>query len=315
MMEEGEWVKKVVFVFALTLWAIGAARASDRAIDPGVAKGTLQVGDETIELKYAYVYRCDNEEELLDGPELRVLLADREIDHEILAGFDGPERVGALAKEGSLRGILLKFDLRKPVNESSIQSLSQPTTQLSGTLLFPPPGPQASLIFFTSSGGETLRSLQSANNRVSGEVQYQSREEQVTKDTDDFPRFKFSSTFDAPLFQDEKVTANLIGGAAVRSAPAQAMLAFERAIRSGDFASVQKLVTDDKWSEIQSYRAQAGETAFRTIINQMIPPTAQRTRDIKRVVIRGSRAVILLQDNGGKTGVTVALVDKVWKIE
>jgi hypothetical protein len=313
-------VNKVFFVFAITLCAISAARmsyrpAAYRPIDPGVAKGTLQVGNETIELKHAYVYRCDNEEELLDGPELRVVLADREIDHELLAGFDGPERVGALAKEGNLRGILLKFDLRKPVNESSIQSILQSTTQLSGTLLFPPPGPQASLIFFTSSGGETLRSLQSANNRVLGEVQYQSREEQVTKDTDDFPRFKFSSTFDAPLFQDEKVTANLVGGAAVRSAPAQAMLAFERAIRSGDFATVQKLVTEDKWSEIESYRAQAGETAFRTIINQMIPPTAQRSRDIKRVVIRGSRAVILLQDNGGKTGVTVVNIDKAWKIE
>lgn len=271
-----------------------------QAIDPGVASGTLQVGDQAIELKHAYAYRYDNEEGLLDGPELRVLLSDREVENDLLSGYDGPDRIEALVREGKLRGVLLRFDPRKQAEG------------LEGMLLFPPANPQASLVFFTSSRRGDLKRLETLNDRVTGEAGHESRAGEFGEDV---PAFKFSATFSAPLFHDERVTARLNGAAAVRSAPAQALLAFERALRASDYANAQPLATEAKWREIEFYRAQAGEAAFREAIRERIPAANERVRQISRVIMRDKRAIILLEEAGGSTAISLVQVEGKWKID
>jgi hypothetical protein len=75
-----------VFVIFLAFFAM--CMQSAYAIDPGTAKGTLAVNDETIVLTHSYAHLHDNAEGLLDRPkELRIVLSDREIPYESLRGI------------------------------------------------------------------------------------------------------------------------------------------------------------------------------------------------------------------------------------
>ena len=77
------------------------------AIDPGTAKGTIKLGGKDVPLKHSIAYQLDNTEGLLDRPkELRIVLSDREVAPEALAGIAFPP-VMTLAREGKVVGILL----------------------------------------------------------------------------------------------------------------------------------------------------------------------------------------------------------------
>src|SRR5512147_805309 len=85
------------------------ALAPAQAIDPGWAKGSLRVDGRTIALTHAYVHRHDNEEGLLEGRELRILLADREVPESILAGVR-TAALEKLARGNGVQGVLLTVD-------------------------------------------------------------------------------------------------------------------------------------------------------------------------------------------------------------
>src|SRR5262245_28668801 len=109
------------------------------AIDPGTVRGTLQVGAAAIPLKFAAAHLHDNAEKLLDRPrEMRVVLADREVPQEALAGVAFPP-VMQLAREGKVKGVLLRFD---PGNRK----------HLLVTVLAAPANPQESLLNLTVGG-------------------------------------------------------------------------------------------------------------------------------------------------------------------
>jgi hypothetical protein len=58
------------------------------ALDPGTAKGTMQMGQETIPLTHAYAQLHDNAEGLLARPkEMRILIVDRQVKREVLNGL------------------------------------------------------------------------------------------------------------------------------------------------------------------------------------------------------------------------------------
>ncbi|MEP7269970.1 MAG: hypothetical protein ABI882_00620 [Acidobacteriota bacterium] len=268
-------------------------------IDPGVANGTLQITGEAIELKYAYAFQCDNAEGMLDGPELRILVSDRELPDDVIAGWNGSMRLQPMVREGRVRGILLKIDPARP------------TASLNGTLLFPPSSPMESLLLFTSTGNNEIRKLQIANNRVVGEAQY----EMKPGEGQEMPAFKFSFSFGAPLFHDQEVTARLTGASAARSAPTQSLLAFEKAVRENNLVLARTLITEAKWHEIEAHRAQVGDATFKQFVRQMIPPSAQRVRQVRQVIIRRSRAVIILNDGSGKIAMGLAQADGKWKVD
>src|SRR5512135_2349275 len=80
------------------------------AIDPGRVQGSFQVNDKAIALTQAYAHLHDNAEGLLDHPkELRILLVDREVPQEALAGISLLP-LEQMAREGRVQGLLLRLD-------------------------------------------------------------------------------------------------------------------------------------------------------------------------------------------------------------
>jgi hypothetical protein len=84
------------------------------AIDPGRADGRVEIGGERIELQQAYAHlhaKGDRRQEI--APELRLVLADREIPQQSLAGLP-PLPVLDLARDGQVRGLLVRLNPGDP---------------------------------------------------------------------------------------------------------------------------------------------------------------------------------------------------------
>ncbi len=268
------------------------------AIDAGKANGLLTVGKEKIKLTHAYAHRYNNEEGLGDGPELRILLTDRELPVTVLAGFEGPRTLDDMARQGKVRGILLKLDPRKPLDH------------MHGTVLVPPSDPQASLIFFTSSGNDELKGLKVDALRVSGELQYSSD----NKSFADLPPYSCDATFSAPLFHDEPLTAKLSGRAAIISPQAQALKAYIAALGRGDLEAARKLATENNWTELEAYKKKVSDEEFRKMLKSEGSSAAEIDRQISRVFVRGSHATIVLKGQGSTSVQSLVKQGGEWKV-
>ena len=272
-------------------------------VKQGSAKGTLKVDNNNILLKYAYAHQYDNEEGMLDGPELRILLADRKVPQSLISGFDGPSNLDSWTRVGKILGVLLKVDPKK-VDGS-----------VAGTLLCSPPDPQGSLIFFADNVQNKVnmfnKTLKIQNNLVLGEARYQYQK------VEDLPSFDFAVSFSAPLFHDEKITARLIGKKAIESPQVQALLLYNKAVREGNLDHARQVSTaaDKNFKELNLFQKQASEQAFQEMIKETFPEDKQLQKQIKEVVVRDSKAVIIAQVKGGKTATTVVLVDGQWKLQ
>lgn len=288
---------KVLRPLLATLLAVLPAVAS--ALDPGTASGTLIVDGEIISLTHAYAHRQDNAERLMEGPELRVLLADRELPPELLAGplLSDLER---LSRAGGVRGLLMRL------------GADRTPTSVRETVLHAPRDPQTPLPSLTTSGASAgFKRFVMGDRRVVGEV---ADEAGNRSGLSGVPRYGYQASFSAPLFEDRRVTAVLEGRDARRSPPARAVLAFEQALREGDLGKARALATSRRWQETERHAASVGETQSRTEIREAVPPTVTRERQIARVVIRDDRARVIYQAPGAKAFVSLAKVDGGWKI-
>lgn len=149
---------------------------SAAAIDRGRVAGFVQIGDTRIELReaYAHLHRARDDR----ASQLRLVLADREIPQESLAGPD-VQAVLALARTGELRGLLLELDPHDP-----------------DTLTLTVLQPQAADGAFTTlrgreAAGPMLRNLRVAPQRVGGDLVCPSS-----------PNLDCAAHFSAPLFTD-----------------------------------------------------------------------------------------------------------------
>jgi hypothetical protein len=150
------------------------------AIDPGRVTGYVQVDGERIELREAFAHLHRNPAgELPFTPELRVVLADREIRQESLAGLEALP-VLELARTGQVRGLLIRLDPDDPGT-------------LLITLLAPPPTLGDPLITRRHTGqrGEVIRQLQLSRQRVAGDI--------VCPPA---PDLQCSAHFSAPVFNE-----------------------------------------------------------------------------------------------------------------
>lgn len=280
--------------------ALALFPAAAIAIDPGVAKGTLQVEGDAVTLSHSLALRQDNTEGLLDGPELRLLLSDREVPPSALAGpqLTGIER---LARSGGVRGILLR-----------LEADARPDSVF-GTLLYPPTELGASLTYFTLSGeGAGFQRFETGDKRILGEAAHRSHPEA------DFPgmvRFEYQAGFSAPVFQDLDVTADLKGRAAQDSEPARAFLVFEQALRDADLAAAFARMTEARAEELRNFLEQIGESEFRAQAVAMLPPNEVRKGQIERVVIRGKRATLIYREPGALGAGTLVEKDGAWKVD
>jgi hypothetical protein len=273
-------------------WAAAAVAA-----DFGKADGSLSAGQGDVVLKTAYVTQYYNEEALADVPELRILLADRKVDLDQLAGprGDGVER---LARKGQLRGILLRLDPTQ---------LSQAPVR--GTLLVQPPSPSDSLMHFTITGDSGgFDALQVTKDRAQGKVQFQSAPGTQ-------PAFSYRAGFSAPLVRDLP-TARLIGARAQESPQAKAVLAFERALLEADMAEVGANTTPERFAGLDADFLRVGPVVFLEQVRAQLPDPTVRPRQIREVVIHGRRAwVVMVKDDGTRTVAALAHRDGAWKVD
>lgn len=83
---------------------------SASAIDPGRAWGYVEIAGERIELREAFAQlHRDPGGRLSFAPELRIVLADREVPQASLAGLEALPVLG-LARAGEVRGLLIRLD-------------------------------------------------------------------------------------------------------------------------------------------------------------------------------------------------------------
>jgi hypothetical protein len=266
-----------------------------RAIDPGQARGVLQIGKETVELKEAFAHLCDNAEGLLDRPkEMRIVLCDREVPQESLRGIAFLP-VTELAKEGKVRGLLLEFD---PGDLS----------QMVVTVLKPPSQQGASLMTLTLSetGQKLVKNFSLSQTRVGGEVEHA---EKGRADEEVLPSVSYSVKFSAPVFNELPVTADLKGKAAQESPQAKVVREKVAALKKGDFEAVKRLSTERSAKQIDALLAQMGSQAP-AIAKEMGAEMEKSLQKIQRVVVRESTAVLIYS---GKSWSTFVLVGGVWK--
>ena len=192
------------------------------AIDPGRVQGSLQVNDKAIVLTQAYAHLHDNAEGLLDLPkELRLLLVDREVPQEVLAGISLLP-VEQMAREGRVQGLLLRLD---PSDHKRILV----------TLLYPPSEPGLTLLTQTVSSTCRKPPIElkiGSFNRVGGAVEHH---EDNQSETRGIPRLNYSLRFSAPLFQEIPVTAVLVGQEAQDSSQMQVLRKKAWALEKGDY--------------------------------------------------------------------------------
>lgn len=281
---------------AILTASLGLA-GSAGAAGTGKADGSLSAGPASVELRTAYATQYFNEEGLADGPELRILLADRKVDLDLLAGptADAIERI---ARKGELQGILLRLD--------PTQLAKAPVR---GTLLMQPPSPSDSLMHFTITGDSGgFDALQVSKDRVQGKVQFQSA-------AGTSPAFGYRSAFSARLVQD-RPTARLIGARAQESPPAKTVLAFERALLDGDLATVSAHTTPARFAGLDADFVRVGAAVFLEQVRAQLPDPAMRPRQIREVVIHGSRAwVVMIKEDGSRTIAALVHTDGVWKVD
>jgi len=108
----------------------------------------------------------------------------------------------------------------------------------------------------------------------------------------------------------------LIGPRAQESAPAKAVLSFERALLDGDLAAVSALTTPERFAGLDADFARAGPVVFLEQVRAQLPEPAVRQRQIREVVIHGRRAwVVMVNDDGSRTIAAVVHIDGAWKVD
>jgi hypothetical protein len=248
----------------------------ESVIDPGVAKGSLRVNEKTITLRHAYAHLHDNAEGLLDKTErLRVLLTDREVSPNALDGIAFLP-VMELARQGRVQGLLFEMDPDDPNNAVM-------------TLLFPPSGPDRFLIrqMINSAEDDLFKDWSLTSQRVAGAIE---RSEEREPGLSDFPAIRYSVRFDAPVFNEPQVTADLKGRAAVDSPQARLLFAKADALARGDFAAAQKASTERANRLNQAFLAGAKPDSLAKKAAEL----KKALQKIQRVVERGDRAVVIL---------------------
>jgi hypothetical protein len=150
------------------------------AIDPGRVAGYVSTGDTRIELREAYAHlHGGHRDRPPREPELRLVLADREIPQATLAGPD-VSAVLELARAGAVRGLLIEFN-------------PDETGTLALTLLMPPKSADDGFIKRQDrqAADPVLRNLSLSLQRVGGDI--------ACPPSDDL---ECAAHFSAPLFTD-----------------------------------------------------------------------------------------------------------------
>ena len=260
---------------ALALFVAAPAWADD----PATASGHFNRDNTHIDFSHVVALSQDNTEGLLDhGPQVRVVLTDRDVPIEALYGIAFPP-VRAMAKAGEVRGLLLEFD---PADKTSLRA----------TILAKPDDPAATLTSLSLSDSTGLwRSLTATPGHIAGDFH--------AKDDADVV-----FTFSAPLAVDP-VVADLKGPAAQASAPVRALITRAEAFRRADLPAALAVTARAARpqlaaippEEFKRLSAQAGQmiAAFNAI-----PRVVVRQHTAAAIMGEGSWSSLVFEDGGWK---------------
>ncbi len=250
------------------------------ADDPASVSGHFNRGGTHIDFSHVIALSQDNTEGLLDhGPQVRVLLTDREIPVEAVYGIAFPP-VRAMAKAGAVRGLLLEFD---PADKTTLRA----------TILAKPDDPGATLTDLSLTDSKGLwRSLTATSGHIAGDFH-------ANDDAD----VVFS--FAAPLATDP-VVADLKGPAAQASAPVQALIARATAFSHGELPAALALTARTARPEL----AAIPPDAFKGLSGQAGEMIAS-FKAIKRVVVRQHTAAALMGEGAWSS---LVFEDGGWKV-
>jgi hypothetical protein len=265
-------MKTFLFLLLAPFFVMANPKSAD---DQGVTRGSLRVNEKTITLRHVYAHLHDNAEGLLDKTErFRVLFTDREVPSNALDGIAFLP-VMELARQGQVQGLLFEMAPDDPNNVVM-------------TLLLPPSKGRFLIRQTINVDGEDLfKEWSLTDRRVAGAIE---RSVEREPGLVDFPAINYSVKFDAPIFNEPQISADLKGRAALDSP--QARLLFEKAdaLAKGDLAAAQKVSTDraNRWNQSFLTGAKSDSLA------QKAAEMKKSLQKIKRVVERGDRAVVIL---------------------
>ncbi|MBK9163420.1 MAG: hypothetical protein IPM21_05805 [Acidobacteria bacterium] len=262
--------------FVSTSFALGADRVS----------GTLTIKGRAIPVRHVYALLHDNAEGLLHYPtELRILITDRKVPLDSLYGINFLP-VGDLAKWGEVEGILLRFD---PKNLSEVDL----------TVLMP-----SSLQKVTDR--VTIKNFEFAADRVKGSFEFN---DDSFQNFPEYPNANFIFEIDAFVNPIPAVTADMKGNDVLNSPQIKALSTIAGALVKADIAEFEKHSSERAIRNLRKHVAALGANASKSIkstgteLKKVIP-------GVKRVVVRGNLAVVILPEN---SHFELIFVDGSWK--
>ena len=273
------------------------------AIDLGTASGSITIGQDTIVLKHSYAHLHDNAEGWLDTKkELRILVTDRDVSRDVIAGMNPFFTLSEMVREGKIKGALIRLDPSVPKS-------------IVLTLLTPPKDERYSLgnKTFSDSTKNPIDSFTISNVRVSGSFK------QVAESNPDmgWPAENYTFTFSAPIFNEQAVSATLKGKKALDSKQTKAVLAVASAMMQGDAEKVQKLSTERKNRQMAQSLAQLPPENMKAMLQEA---GSQMEQTIKKgmltLIVRGSTASLLVQEKpSGKSMFRVVQKNGIWLVD
>lgn len=283
---------------------IGAVMVSSPsvALDPGTANGLLKIDSDAVILTHAYAHLHDNAEGWLDKPEeMRILVTDREIDPAALAGMNPFFTLSTMVREGSVRGLLIRFDPGKPKS-------------VMVTVLYPPKEQNHTLAnkMLSNSEESPLEKLRISDLRVSAAMKQSSEGNRVLE----WPAESYQFSLSAPLFKEPAVTATMKGKQVLNSPQAKAILATAAAMIRGDLAKVKQLSTERKIRQIETSLARMSPEEMKSM---MIETGKQMQQSVKKgrlkLVVRGERASLMVEENDGKAMFGLIRKNGAWTLD
>jgi hypothetical protein len=282
---------RIVFprlICAAALAFAPAAMSPALAIDPGQVTGSFTVDGKDVPLRHVTALRRENADKLglAEGPEIRLLMTDKEVAPSALDSIT-PQRIRDAAGEIGFSGILISYEPSSKVVGAHL------------TLFVPgladPMGQAPSLSVSNSEG--LFQKLVDADNRLTGAIENESG------GFGQIPPYKLKAEFGAPMFHEAPAKQRLTGAAALESAPAKTVLANIEAFWNLDLAKAKSLATAARWRQMEPMLANA--PPLEVIHEQMkqggqTPETAAKSIDT--VIIREADAIVILREPSGGRG-------------
>ena len=262
---------------AIACFSLGAAAA-----DAGRVEGTLDVAGKMVHLDHVLVVSMGNEEGLEDSPRLRIFLSDAEI----------PLRYASAATTAATK------TWARGAKATAVVVMADPSGRNSGGVANLLGMPGMTEAFRSTSNSDGLVPFKVAGGRASGAIAFEGQQGVL------------KARFDAPVTVVPS-TQDLKEGAAIASAPVQALLAYRAALKKGDLKEAARHATLARMQQIEAFRAQAPPDVYKSMLRE-VPEGKELLASVRRVVVRGDVASIILSTREIEE---MALEAGAWKVD